>query len=150
VIRSFSTGPNKIIEELGSGGMARVSKVIDQEVHAKIMDFGIARPVVKKGGAKGITDGGMAIGTPQYMAPEQAEARGVDARSDLYTLGVILYEMLTGRPPFDGDTPLAVAMKHKLEAPRDPLELNVSMPTDGAVAAVIRHESSHDTAELMP
>ncbi len=90
------------------------------------MDFGIAHSVV----AKGITDGGVAIGTPQYMSPEQVEARGVDARSDLYALGVVLYEMLTGRVPFDGDTALAVAMKQKLEAPPDPLALNAAIPTD--------------------
>ena len=99
---------------------------IDKGGQAKIMDFGIAR----SGVAKGITDRGMALGTPPYMSPEQAEAKGVDARTDLYALGVILYEMLTGRVPFDGETPLAVAMKHKLETPRDPLELNASIPRD--------------------
>jgi len=99
---------------------------IDKGGHAKIMDFGIARSVR----GKGLTDAGVVIGTSQYMAPEQAEARDVDPRSDLYALGVILYEMLTGLVPFDGDTPLAVAMRHKLEAPRDPRELNAAIPAD--------------------
>jgi eukaryotic-like serine/threonine-protein kinase len=102
---------------------------IDKGGQAKIMDFGIARSVV----AKGVTDGGLAVGTPQYMSPEQAEARGVDARTDLYALGVILYEMLTGRVPFDAETPLAVVLKHKLESPRDPQELNAAIPPDLAL-----------------
>jgi tetratricopeptide (TPR) repeat protein/tRNA A-37 threonylcarbamoyl transferase component Bud32 len=99
---------------------------IDRGGVAKIMDFGIARSVV----AKGMTDAGVALGTPQYMSPEQMEAKGVDARADLYSLGIILYEMLTGRVPFDGDTPLAVAVKHKLDTPPDPRELNATIPPD--------------------
>jgi eukaryotic-like serine/threonine-protein kinase len=104
---------------------------IDKGGNAHIMDFGIARSVV----AKGVTDRGVAIGTPQYMSPEQAEAKDVDARSDIYALGVVIYEMLTGRVPFDADTPLAVAMKQKLEAPKDPREWNAAISPD--LAALI-------------
>ncbi|NOR12463.1 MAG: protein kinase, partial [Candidatus Aminicenantes bacterium] len=75
------------------------------------MDFGIARSIK----TKGITDAGMMIGTPEYMSPEQAEGKDVDQRSDIYSLGVILYEMVTGRVPFEGNTALSVAMKHKSE-----------------------------------
>jgi TolB-like protein/Tfp pilus assembly protein PilF len=84
------------------------------------MDFGIARTL--KG--KGLTGTGMMIGTPEYMSPEQAEGKEVDESSDLYSLGVILYEMVTGRLPFEGDTPLIIAVKHKSEAPPDPKDTN--------------------------
>jgi TolB-like protein/Tfp pilus assembly protein PilF/tRNA A-37 threonylcarbamoyl transferase component Bud32 len=100
--------------------------MIDQEGNAKIMDFGIARSL--KG--KGITGAGVMIGTPEYMSPEQVEGKEADERSDLYALGVILYEMVTGRVPFEGDTLLSVAVKHKSEIPKDPRELNVQLPED--------------------
>jgi eukaryotic-like serine/threonine-protein kinase len=98
--------------------------MIDKEGNARIMDFGIARSLKERG----ITGAGMMIGTPEYMSPEQVEGSEVDQRSDLYSLGIILYEMLTGRAPFEGDTPLSVALKHKSEAPRNPKELNAQIP----------------------
>jgi serine/threonine protein kinase len=100
--------------------------MIDQEGNAKIMDFGIARSL--KG--KEITGAGVIIGTPEYMSPEQVEGKKADERSDLYALGVILYEMVTGRVPFEGDTPLSIAVKHKSEIPNDPRELNAQIPED--------------------
>jgi tetratricopeptide (TPR) repeat protein/TolB-like protein len=90
------------------------------------MDFGIARSLK----VKGITGAGVMIGTPEYMSPEQVEGKEVDQRSDIYSLGVILYEMVTGRVPFEGDTPFTVGVKHKSEIPRNPKELNPQIPED--------------------
>jgi serine/threonine protein kinase/Tfp pilus assembly protein PilF len=100
--------------------------MIDREGAARIMDFGIARSV----GGKGITGAGVMIGTPEYMSPEQVEGKEVDQRSDIYSLGVILYEMLTGHVPFEGDTPFTVGVKQKSETPKDPRELNSRIPDD--------------------
>jgi serine/threonine-protein kinase len=98
--------------------------MIDKRGNARIMDFGIARSLT----AKSMTRAGAMIGTPEYMSPEQTEAEELDQRSDIYSLGVILYEMVTGQLPFEGDTPLSVAMKHKAETPTDPRELNPQIP----------------------
>jgi serine/threonine protein kinase len=98
--------------------------MVDEEGNARIMDFGIARSL----GAKGITGAGVMIGTPEYMSPEQVEGKEVDQRSDIYSLGIILYEMVTGRVPFEGDTPFTIGMKHKGEMPKNPKELNTQIP----------------------
>jgi len=100
--------------------------MIDKEGNVRIMDFGIARSVK----VKGITGAGVMIGTPEYMSPEQAEVKEIDQRSDIYSLGVILYEMATGRIPFEGETALSIAMKHKSKEPKDPKEINAQIPED--------------------
>ena len=98
--------------------------MVDGEGNAKIMDFGIARSLR----AVGMTAAGSLVGTPDYMSPEQVEGKEADQRSDIYALGVILFEMATGRVPFEGDSPLSVAFKHKNEIPVAPRALNAEIP----------------------
>jgi tetratricopeptide (TPR) repeat protein len=94
--------------------------MIDGDGNVRIMDFGIARSLA----VKGVTEAGKIIGTLDYMSPEQVEGMEADARSDIYALGATLYEMVTGRAPFEGDTALIIAMKHKAEIPMSPKEIN--------------------------
>ena len=94
--------------------------MIDAEGTPKIMDFGIARFA----DMDRMTGSGVMIGTPEYMSPEQAELKEVDKRADIYALGCVIFEMVTGRVPFEGETALGLAMKHKMEKPRDVRELN--------------------------
>jgi serine/threonine-protein kinase len=100
--------------------------MMDEDGNVRIMDFGIARSM--KG--KGITGAGVMIGTAEYMSPEQVEGKEADQRSDIYSLGIILYEMVAGRVPFEADTPFVVGIKHKGEIPRDPRELNSQVPEE--------------------
>ena len=98
--------------------------MIDHQGNVRIMDFGIALSL----SSKGITKTPMLIGTPEYMAPEMVDGKEADARTDIYALGVILFEMLIGGLPFEADKPLAVAMKHKVQAPEPPRLINPQVP----------------------
>jgi serine/threonine protein kinase/tetratricopeptide (TPR) repeat protein len=107
--------------------------MIDKEGNAKIMDFGIARSEEHKG----LTAEGIVIGTPDYMSPEQVDGKKADQRADIYSLGVILYEMVTGKVPFFGDTAFSVALKHKSEEPKDPRQADPQLP-EGMARAILR------------
>jgi serine/threonine protein kinase/Tfp pilus assembly protein PilF len=98
--------------------------MVDKEGNVRIMDFGIARSM----SGEGLTMEGVIIGTPEYMSPEQAGGEEVDTRADIYSLGVIMYEMVTGQLPFEGDSPLNIAMMHKSEAPPNPKWQNPQIP----------------------
>lgn len=100
--------------------------MIDEEGNVRIMDFGIVRSLK----TDGITDTGTMIGTPAYMSPEQVDGKGIDGRSDIYSLGIVMFEMLTGQLPFEGETPISVALKHKTENPPEPKELNSQIPDE--------------------
>ncbi len=97
--------------------------IVDGEGRAKVTDFGIARA-----GASDMTETGSIMGTAQYLSPEQAQGLPVSAQSDLYAVGVILWELLTGRVPFDGDTAVTVALKHVTETPPPPSALEPRVP----------------------
>ncbi len=98
--------------------------MIDKDGQAKVMDFGIARSLL----GKGLTGEGAIIGTPEYMSPEQVEGKEADQRADIYALGIILFEMVTGRLPFEGETPFSIATKHKTEPPPIPKKLVPQIP----------------------
>jgi serine/threonine protein kinase len=117
----------------------------------KVMDFGIARAM--QSGVTSMTQTGMVVGTPQYLSPEQALGRGVDERSDLYSVGCMLFELLTGRLPFDADSPLAMAYQHVQEIPPAPSQFNraLSPAVDALVARALRKNPAErfPTADTM-
>ena len=100
--------------------------LITPDGEVKVTDFGIARAVNTE---ESLTQTGAVMGTAAYFSPEQAEGKGVDARSDIYSLGVVLYEMAVGKPPFTGDSPVAVASKHVRDQPIPPRVANPAVPT---------------------
>jgi len=114
--------------------------LVDAEGRVKVTDFGIARA-----GASQMTEAGSIVGTAQYLSPEQARGTNVDQRSDLYSLGIVLYELLTGTLPFNGDTPVEIAMKHLSQTPELPSELRPELPRD--VDLVVTRALAKDPAD---
>ena len=114
--------------------------ILDEEENVKVTDFGIARA-----GASDITEVGAIMGTAQYLSPEQAQGRPVTEASDLYSVGVVLFELLTGRAPFSGDSPVAVAMQHVSQPPPSPREFQPSIPP--ALEAVVLKALAKDPAQ---
>src|SRR6516225_1290028 len=99
--------------------------IVDDSGHVKVTDFGIARA-----GASDMTETGSILGTAQYLSPEQAQGHAVSSSSDLYSIGVVLYEMLTGRVPFDAEQAVTIAIKHVSEAPTAPTTINPGIPPE--------------------
>ncbi|MFJ6617513.1 protein kinase [Kitasatospora sp. NPDC091335] len=117
--------------------------MFDRKGNVKVMDFGIARAL--ESGVTSMTQTGMVVGTPQYLSPEQALGKPVDARSDLYSVGVMLFEMVTGQLVFDGDSAFSIAYKHVQEEPPAPSGLNRSITpaVDAFVAQALRKDPAH-------
>src|SRR5215211_4377006 len=111
--------------------------ILDEEGRAKVTDFGIARA-----GASDMTETGSIMGTAQYLSPEQAQGQPVSPRSDLYSIGVMLYELLTGKVPFDAESPVTIALKHVSEDPVPPSQLSpaVSPALDAVVLRALEKE----------
>ena len=114
--------------------------ILDDEDNVKVTDFGIARA-----GASDITEVGAIMGTAQYLSPEQAQGRPVTEASDLYSIGVVLFEMLTGRAPFDGDSAVAVALKHVNQPAPSPREIVPELPPE--LEAVVLKALAKDPAQ---
>jgi beta-lactam-binding protein with PASTA domain/tRNA A-37 threonylcarbamoyl transferase component Bud32 len=116
--------------------------LIDGSGHVRVTDFGIARAANTE---ENLTQAGAVMGTATYFSPEQAQGHRVDGRSDVYSLGVVLYEMVTGQPPFAGDNPVAIAYKHVREEPPLPRSINPAVPS--AFEAIVMQAMAKDPAQ---
>jgi beta-lactam-binding protein with PASTA domain/tRNA A-37 threonylcarbamoyl transferase component Bud32 len=114
--------------------------IVDDEGRARVTDFGIARA-----GASDMTETGSIMGTAQYLSPEQAQGHPVDARADLYSIGIVLYELLAGVLPFEGESPVTIALKQVTEDPVPPHHLNPAIPA--ALGTVIMRALRKDPGE---
>jgi serine/threonine-protein kinase len=119
--------------------------ILPESGELKIMDFGIAQRVSVKAGASGLTTEGMVMGTPDYIPPEQAQGQPADFRSDIYALGVVLFEMFTGKLPFRGDNVMKIVLAHIQDAPPRPRDVNRKVPVD--LEVVILRCLSKDPAQ---
>ena len=109
----------------------------------KVADFGIARPVSETSGT--VTLAGTVVGTPQYLSPEQGRGEPVDARSDIYSVGCMLYELLVGEPPFTGDSPVSIVVQHVSDAPAPPSATGPDIST--AIDAIVLKALAKDPAD---
>ena len=118
--------------------------ILPETGDVKIMDFGIARVNAVKAGEAGLTTAGTVMGTPDYMSPEQAQGQNADFRSDIYSLGVVLYEIFTGALPFTGDTLMQIVLSHIRDPPLPPRQKNPRIPE--RLEAVILRAMEKDPA----
>ena len=118
--------------------------LLDHEKRVKVIDFGLAKATFMAG----MTATGLIIGTPEYMAPEQVKGLPQDARTDVYALGALAYHVFVGRPPFAGETPIAIGFQHVTEAPRAPRELRAEIPD--SIEKAILQALEKDPAKRFP
>jgi len=128
-------------------GNIYLSRKRDGSEEVKVLDFGIAKVVGEQQNVTRLTQTGMIIGTPQYMSPEQVEGIPLDHRSDVYSLGIIMYELLTGETPFQAETPFQLLMKHVKEKPVPPRKFRPNLAIPEAVEKIVLKALEKDPAK---
>lgn len=127
-----------------------LARIHRDDEHVKVLDFGIAKFVAGEPGAESLTQSGMVIGSPRYISPEQAQSLPLDGRADLYALGIVLHEMLVGRPPFTAGTPATLLVDHVTAAPPPVPERVGGCAVPGALRALVSQLLAKDPADRPP